>query len=253
MLLRKQIKNCIGSAGALGLLLTGVNAQAEAWDADWIGIVYLWGAGISIDVADQSAGVDFDDLVDNLEAAFMGHMEAQGDKIGGFVDVAFVGVGSNESRTNFDLNTDNDTMAMDLAVVWSPGPEPFTGLETYAGMRYVSNDFHLVADPVAPALPTFEGGIDEGYYDGLIGVRYVAPVSDNWRLTLAGRPVVRPNRGNLQPRRVCRLRHGPASLHRRLQALRDGPGIARRGRPDGDHVGSGARLRIPLLNSAFLA
>ena len=186
MFLRKQIKNCLGSAGALGLLLTGVNAQAEAWDADWIGIVYLWGAGISIDVADQSAGVDFDDLVDNLEAAFMGHMEAQGDKLGGFVDVAFVGVGSNESRTNFDLNTDNDTMAMDLAVVWSPGPEPFTGLETYAGMRYVSNDFHLVADPVAPALPTFEGGIDEGYYDGLIGVRYVAPVSDNWRLTLQG-------------------------------------------------------------------
>ena len=186
MLLRKKIKNGLGSAGALGLLLTGVNAHADALDADWIGIVYLWGAGISIDVADQSAGVDFDDLVDNLETAFMGHVEAQGDKLGGFVDVAFVGVGSNESRTNFDLNTDNDTMAMDLAVVWSPGAEPFTGLETYAGMRYVSNDFHLVADPVPPALPTFEGGIDESYYDALIGVRYVAPLSDNWRLTFQG-------------------------------------------------------------------
>ena len=39
--------------------------------------------------------------------------------------------------------------AMDLAVVWSPGPEPMTGLETYGGMRYIDNDFHLVVDPVA--------------------------------------------------------------------------------------------------------
>jgi hypothetical protein len=186
MLLEKRIKNCLGSAGALGLLLTGANANADASDTEWLGIAYLWGSGITIDARDQSVGIDFKDLVDDLEIAFMGHVEAQGDKLGGFVDVVFVGVGSNESRPNADLNVDNDTTSMDLAVVWSPGSEPFTGLETYAGLRYISNDFNLVVDPIPPALPTLEGGIDESYYDALLGVRYITPVSDNWRLTFQG-------------------------------------------------------------------
>jgi hypothetical protein len=186
MLLKKQINICLRSAGALGLLLIGANAHADASDAEWLGIAYLWGSGITIDTADQSVGIDFNDLVDDLEIAFMGHVEAQGDKLGGFVDVVFVGVGSNESRQNADLNVDNDTTSMDLAVVWSPGSEPFTGLETYAGLRYVSNDFNLVVDPIPPALPTLEGSRDRSYYDALLGVRFNSPLSDSWRLTFQG-------------------------------------------------------------------
>lgn len=186
MLLKKQVKNCLGSAGALGLLLVGASAHADSQETDWLGIVYLWGSGITIDAEDESVGVDFADLVDDLEIAFMGHVEAQGDTLGGFVDVVFVGVGSNESRANADLNVDNDTTAMDLAVVWSPGAARLTGLETYAGLRYISNDFHLVVDPIPPALPTLEGGADNSYYDALLGVRYSAPLSDSWRATLVG-------------------------------------------------------------------
>ena len=183
---QKPIKNGLGSAGVLGLLLGSPCAHAESQDVNGLGIVYVWGSGITIDAADQSVGIDFKDLVDDLEIAFMGHVEAQGDKLGGFVDVVYVGVGSDESRPNVDLNTHNDTTSMDLAVVWSPGPEPFTGLETYAGLRYVGNDFKLVVDPVPPALPTLEGGIDKSYYDALLGVRYIMPLSDSWRLTFQG-------------------------------------------------------------------
>ncbi len=116
----------------------------------------------------------------------MGHVEMQGDSFGGFVDVVFVGVGDNESRTNFDINTDNDTTAMDIALVWSPGAERMTGFELYGGLRYVDNDFHVVADPVPPALPTLEGGSDKSYTDALFGVRYSAPLSEHWRATLIG-------------------------------------------------------------------
>ncbi len=186
MFLNKQIKHCLGTAGALGLLLGGTGAHADASDTEWLGIAYLWGSGITIDTADRSVGIDFNDLVDDLEIAFMGHVEAQGDKLGGFVDVMFVGVGSNESRPSADLNVDNDTTAMDLAVVWSPGSEAFTGLETYTGLRYISNDFDLVVDPIPPILPTLEGSIDESYYDALLGVRYLTPLSDNWRLSFNG-------------------------------------------------------------------
>jgi len=75
---------------------------------------------------------------------------------------------------------------MDLAVVWSPGEERMTGFELYGGLRYVSNDFSLVADPVPPALPTVTTGSDSGYYDALLGARFMAPLSEHWRLTFSG-------------------------------------------------------------------
>jgi hypothetical protein len=175
-----------GAAGAVILLLGGTAARADSQDTDWLAIAYIWGSGISIDARNASVDIDFDDLVDDLEMTFMGHVEAQGDDIGGFVDVLFVGTGANESRTNFDLNTDNDTTAMDLAMVWSPGAERMTGFELYGGLRYVDNDFRLVADPVAPALPTLTTGSDSSYYDVLFGARFIAPLSERWRLTLSG-------------------------------------------------------------------
>jgi len=180
-----QSRALIGAACATALMLGSASASAEG-DMDWLAITYLWGTGITIDAQDQTAGIDFDDLIDDLEFGFMGHVEAQGDTWGGFVDVMFTNVGDNESRTNFDLNTDNDTTAMDLALVWSPGPERLTGVELYGGLRYVDNDFHIVADPVPPVLPTLEGGIDKNYTDALLGARYIAPISENWRLTFIG-------------------------------------------------------------------
>ena len=182
----KPAKHLLGSVGALGLLLACTGARADSQDTDWLGIVYLWGAGISVDTKDASAGIDFNDLIDSLEMAGMGHVEVQGDTLGGFVDVVFVGVGSNESLPNFHLNTDNDTSAMDLAMIWSPGAERMTGIELYGGLRYIANDFHLVVDPDPPALPTFSTGENKSYTDLLVGARYIAPLSDRWRLTFQG-------------------------------------------------------------------
>jgi hypothetical protein len=175
-----------GAAGATALLLGTASAHADSQDTDWLGIVYLWGSGISIDAQNASVGADFKDLIDDLEMAFMGRVETQGDNFGGFVDVLFVGVGANESRTIFDLNTDNDTTAMDLALVWSPGEERMTGVELYGGLRYVSNDFSLVIDPMPPGPPESRFGSDSSYYDALFGARYIAPLSEHWRLTFMG-------------------------------------------------------------------
>lgn len=152
-------------------MLGSASARADG-DTDWLAIAHLWGSGITIDGRDQS--VDFEDLVDNLEMSFMGHVEAQGDTLGGFVDVVFVGVGENESRTNFDLNVDNDTTVMDLAAVWSPGAVRMTGIELYGGLRYVSNDSSLVADPIPPILPIVTAGSDSSYYDLLFGALHHA-------------------------------------------------------------------------------
>jgi hypothetical protein len=169
---------------ALALWLAAGPAQADSADLDWLGIAYLWGSGITIDAREQSVGIDFDDLVDDLEIAFMGRVEAQGDDFGGFVDVMFVGVGDRESRTLADVNVDNDVTAMDLALIWSPGTARATGLELYGGLRYVNNDFRIVVDPLPPGPPESVGGSDKSYTDALLGARYLAPLSDHWRFTV---------------------------------------------------------------------
>jgi hypothetical protein len=179
-------KNLIGVACAAVLMLGSADARADSQDTDWLAIAYLWGSGISIDAENVSADIDFDDLIDNVEMALMGHVEAQGDDIGGFVDIVYVGVGDNEPRANVNLNTDNDTTAMDLAMVWSPGAARMTGFELYGGLRYVDNEFGLVVTPVDPALPQSRIGSDSSYYDVLFGARYIMPISDQWRLTFTG-------------------------------------------------------------------
>jgi hypothetical protein len=171
-------------AGCCLLALTAASgaAQAASDDYDWLGIMYLWAADIGVDTRDASINVDFSDTIDKLEMAFQGHVEVQGDDIGGFVDLSFIAVGDNSQRANAHLNSDLDLTAVDMALVWSPGAERVTGLEVFGGLRYIDTDFSLVVDPDAPALPDIRTGINTTYTDLLAGVRYGAPFGNNWKL-----------------------------------------------------------------------
>jgi hypothetical protein len=153
---------------------------------DWLGVVYLWAPEIGVDARDQSIDVDFSDVVDKLEMGFLGRVEAQGDDFGGFVDVVYLGVGDNVSRENADLNSDLDTTIMDVAFVWSPAAERFSGAEVFGGFRYIGVDFSLTVDPVPPEPPTVQTGIDKSYTDILLGGRYTAPINEQWRLVFSG-------------------------------------------------------------------
>jgi hypothetical protein len=174
----------VAQACALVLSLAAGSARADSSGMEWLGIAYLWGSGITIDARDQSIGLDFEDIVDNLEMSFMGHVEAQGDTLGGFVDVLFVNVGARETRQLAELNVDNDLTSMDIALVWSPGAERLTGSELYGGLRYVSNDFRIVVDPIPPGPPESISQSDRSFNDFLLGARYIAPLSDRWRMTV---------------------------------------------------------------------
>ena len=175
-------------AGACALALASVSgaARADSSDLDWLGIAYAWGTDISVDAGDRSVDVQFSDVIDKLEMAFLGHVEAQGDDIGGFVDVVFMGVGDNVSRPAADLNADLDMTLMDLAAVWSPAAEKFSGIEVFGGLRYIDVDFDLVVDPVPPSPPEFRTGINKGYTDFLAGARYAAPINERWKLVFSG-------------------------------------------------------------------
>ena len=167
---------------ALALLLAAGSARADSSGLDWIGVVYLWGADIGADYRDRSIDASFSDIVDKLEMGFMGHVEAQGDDFGGFVDLVYMSAGDSRSVGPASVRGDLDMTLMDVAMTWSPTAERFTGPEVFGGFRYVSVDALVRATLLPPPDPTINAGIDKSYTDFLLGGRYAAPINENWRL-----------------------------------------------------------------------
>jgi len=167
---------------ALTLLLAAGSARADTSGMDWLGTVYLWGADIGADYRNRNIDASFSDVVDKLEMGFMGHVEAQGDDFGGFVDVVYMSVGDSRSIGPATLRGDLDMTLMDLAMVWNPASGRFTGAEVYGGLRYLSVDAGLQATLLPPPDPTINAGIDKSYTDFLLGGRYAAPINDSWRM-----------------------------------------------------------------------
>lgn len=172
---------CQAACGLLALASAGA-ANAASDDYDWVAIGYLWASDITTDVRDRSISTSFNDILDKLDFGLQGHVEAQGDDFGGYVDFTYMSLSDKASLPNADVRTSLDMTAIDLAMVWSPGAERMTGAELYGGLRYISNDVGLRVDPVPPALPDFSVGADASYNDLLVGARYIAPLSDRWRL-----------------------------------------------------------------------
>ncbi len=177
---RQVIRACCAVLACAG----ASTAEAASDDYDWLGIVYVWAADIGADSRDANLDVDFSDVIDKLEVGFQGHVEVQGDEVGGFVDLSFMALGDNSNRANAHLNADLDMTALDMAMVWSPGAERMTGLELYGGLRYIDTDFSLKIDPDPPGLPDARTGINKTYTDLLAGARYIAPINDRWRLSV---------------------------------------------------------------------
>jgi hypothetical protein len=178
-------KAAIAGASVLALAMAAGPAHADSSDMEWLGIAYLWASDIEVDARDRTLDISFSDTVENLELGFQGHVEAQGEDFGGFVDVIFMGVGAQDVRQGIRVNTDLDLTAMDLALVWSPDDDAFSGVEVFGGLRYIDTDFNLVIDPQPPGPPVVQTGLDKSYYDVLLGARYAAEINDHWRLVFS--------------------------------------------------------------------
>lgn len=76
---------------AIASILGVAPQQSNAEGLDWTIAPYLWASDVGLDVlvnSDSAIGTNmpFSDLVDNLDGAFMGHIELSGDRYGGFLD-----------------------------------------------------------------------------------------------------------------------------------------------------------------------
>lgn len=97
------MKNFLTQAGlCLGLLFTLPSAIAEPGETTWQygANVYLWVADLNIEtVQNQDVTVDFNDIVKNLEMAFMGTLNARKDRWSAMADTIYMKIGAKEDIT----------------------------------------------------------------------------------------------------------------------------------------------------------
>ncbi len=84
-------------AGAMAIVPNTVSAADPGPSDDWQlkAGMYLWGAGIKVETAAGSdVDISFDDLINNLNMAFMGDFEARKSKWSLAADLIYLNVGA---------------------------------------------------------------------------------------------------------------------------------------------------------------
>lgn len=169
---------------ALALVPTQKAQAEEGWQ--WVAAPYLWGSSIKTDLNEDAPPVGdettFGDVISKLDMAFQMRVEGQGDRFGAFGDFTYISLSDSKGGAAFDTDASIETTMIDAGGVWNVSPERYDGLDVLVGLRYIKADFDLDIDPVNSALPSASTGMEESFTDGLVGLRYTAPLAERWKL-----------------------------------------------------------------------
>ena len=137
-------------------------------------------------VTGAEVAVDFDDILENLDAGFMVVMEAHHASGWGIIlDYGFMDLGKEISGPLGGV-IDADIRQGILELLAAKRFDLTNGYyEIIGGIRWWDNDIDVEVDPlVLPGTPT--ASIDEDWVDPVVGMRFVTPMSEKWKLALRG-------------------------------------------------------------------
>jgi hypothetical protein len=174
--------------------------QSYAEGLDWTIAPYLWASDVGMDVAingDPTLGVDaaFNDLLDKVDMAFMGHIEASSGSFGGFFDVIYLSLGDDQvinlgpgGPILGDLEVDMD-LSMNIYELGGLYRLSGDGLASSAfdiigGLRQVDMTTEINILPPGPGGMPIGGKIDISETDIFIGARLVGEFSEKWHYKL---------------------------------------------------------------------
>jgi len=164
------------------MLFASPQAQAQDADDNWhlTGELYLWGASISGTTrigGDIDVGID--DLLDNLDFAMMGGLEARKGKWSLIGDVIYLDVSADKSGSLTDLGLATVTADVgvegwvsNLLAGYNLANTETASADVVFGARYLDVDAKLnisVTSPVQTPGLDFSGGVDS--WDGVVGLR----------------------------------------------------------------------------------
>ncbi len=176
--------------GVLTFLLSAVTlfpqlAQAQGQSSRaWQNDVFLYGLAASVS-GDAQFGpvqlpvdVSFSDILDNLQMGFMGGYRGSSERFSVVADVIYLGLG-NSSDTGLVRRADLDSLVVDITGGYRFSPI----VEAFAGLRVTDLSTKVgLGDPVITEL---EGS--DTFYDPVVGVRVLTPLSQNGRWWLQAR------------------------------------------------------------------
>jgi hypothetical protein len=162
--------------GSGGTTVAGESTRDSDWHFD--AGLYFWGASIGgKSTADQSIDVDLDDILDNLEMAFMGVAGLRKGQWSFAADVIYLDV-SNRTQLGSGLTADLDLTSWIVT--------PFAGynlvdnksidFNIIGGARYISLENKL---KIAPLLDAKSSGSN---WDAIVGIRGGIKLSEHWYL-----------------------------------------------------------------------
>ncbi len=184
---------CVGA-----LMLVPVQARAEEPGADdgwqFAASIYLWGMGIDGKTqSDTEVSVDFDDILDNLEMAFLGAFEARKGKWLLLVDTSYLDVGAEKTSNvtipigrGIDVSTGADLdlkgWVLQLAGGYNLLTKGGSNLDLVAGARYLDlqMDLALSSQAIQPRYRTLS--TSNSVWDGIVGVKGNIGLSKRWYL-----------------------------------------------------------------------
>lgn len=168
---------------------TGAFASDGKAEKDWtfnLAPFYVWAFSVDGDLQvgpiEQSVSVDFSDITDNLEAAFIFHFEAfHKSNWGLLVDFDYLDLENSGAAPNGPtLKIGLDIIMAELSGLhrWDLGEHAF---DLIAGVRYVDlgNDISI-----AGAGSVTDGSKD--WVDPLVGARWIWKMANDWTLILRG-------------------------------------------------------------------
>jgi hypothetical protein len=188
--MRKITTTLISATALLCTFLIVLPAQAAD---DWSFVIepYLLISSIDGDagvgrVTGAEVAVDFDDILEDLEAGFMVVLEAHhASGWGIIIDYGYMDLGSDISGPLGGIISADTHQGILEALIAKRIDMDNSTIEILGGVRWWNNDVDVVVNPAV--LPgTASTSIDGDWVDPVIGVRYTQPVSEKWQIVLRG-------------------------------------------------------------------
>lgn len=178
----------------LATLVLGGSANAAGWM--WSFTPYAWLAGAHNDftVKDQeisSSDTTFHDLTLKIDVGAQGHFEGQSGRNGFFVDGTYVNLSSDDERfvvngsRSANFRTDLKLTMLDLAGVYNPS-EDGKYLSVIYGARMIYAAEIAEIDFANSTIFDRRFDTNKTLWDALLGLRYVAPLGENWLIHFRG-------------------------------------------------------------------
>lgn len=163
--------------------LAAADKGADAWHFD-LAPFYLWAASIDGDVGvgpvDQKIDASFGDIVDNLDMVVTAHFEARKGGFGMIFNLDYLNLGIEQSTpAGPAVNIDFKTTIAEFDGFYRIQRDVHS-FDFLAGVRYTKQDteLSLVRAPV--------GGLDESWWDPIIGARWQWGFAPQWILSTRG-------------------------------------------------------------------